>query len=57
MEKYVKQCNFDDILCWVDASKLAKHVFKKKAQLFFQVMRKMMAECIYKTFIGRTKIL
>ena len=54
MEKYVKQCNLDDILCWVDASMLAKHVFKKKAQLFFQVMRKIMAESIYKTFIGRT---
>ena len=57
MEKYLKQCNLDDILCWVDASKLAKHVFKKKAQLFFQVMRKIMAKSIYKTFIGRTKIL
>ena len=57
MEKYLKQCNLDDILCWVDASKLAKHVFKKKAQLFFQVMRKIMAESIYKAFIGHTKIL
>ena len=27
VEKYLKQCNLDDILCWVDASELPKHVF------------------------------
>ena len=35
---------------------MPKHVFKKKARLFFQVMCKTMAECIYKTFVRHTKI-
>ena len=57
VKKYLKQCNLDDILYWVDASEMPKHVFKKKARLFFQVMRKTMVECIYKTFVRRTKYL
>ena len=30
--------------------------FRKKARLFFQVMRKTIAESIYQTFVHRTKI-
>ena len=46
VKKYLNQYNLDDILCWVDVSELSKHVFKKKAPLFYQVMRKTMEESI-----------